>query len=101
MQLYNSFMFNHVMFIFSYILALKGELAEAHVSVASVAEHGTRSTSASSVNGQQMEQTILAMRRVVERLKVENKNLKDGKMLGSKSGATKVCILVFYTLSRF
>lgn len=89
------------MFICSYILALKGELAQAHVSVASVAEHSTRSISGSSVNSQQMEQTILAMRRVVERLKVENKNLKDGKMLASKSGTSKVRILVFYVFASF
>lgn len=80
------------MFNSSYIIALKGELAQAHLSVASVGEHSARPTSGSSVNGQQMEQTILAMRRVVERLKVENKNLKDGKMLANKPGTSNVRI---------
>lgn len=38
-----------------------------------------------------MEQTILSLRRLVERLKVENKNLKDGKGLNSsKPIGTKV-----------
>lgn len=82
------------MSICSYILALKGELAQAHVSVASVADN-TRPTT----GGQQMEQTILAMRRVIERLKVENKNLKDGKMFANKSGTSKVRISYIYVLT--
>lgn len=67
---------------------MKGELAQAHVSTAHVAEHTNRT--GGTVHDQQMEQTILAMRRVIERLKVENKNLKDNKILASKSGITKV-----------
>lgn len=33
-----------------------------------------------------MEQTILSLRRLVERLKVENKNLKEGKTLNAAKG---------------
>lgn len=33
-----------------------------------------------------MEQTILSLRRLVERLKVENKNLKEGKLLNANRG---------------
>lgn len=56
----------------SYILALKGELAQ---SVS--ASH--RPTGSNNNSASQMEQTILSLRRLVERLKVENKNLKEGK----------------------
>lgn len=64
---------------FSYILALKGELAQ---SLSTTQKPTGNSNSSSS----QMEQTILSLRRIVERLKVENKNLKDGKGSNASKG---------------
>ena len=37
-----------------------------------------------------LEQTILTLRRVVERLKVENNNLREGKSLSSQNGSAKI-----------
>lgn len=66
---------------FSYILALKGELAQS-VSTSHKPTIGNNNNSSTS----QMEQTILSLRRLVERLKVENKNLKEGKGVNATKG---------------
>lgn len=63
----------------SYILALKGELAQS-VSTSHKPTSGNNSSTS------QMEQTILSLRRLVERLKVENKNLKEGKGVNATKG---------------
>lgn len=72
------------MCVFSYILALKGELAQSMSTTQKPTNNSNNSTS-------QMEQTILSLRRIVERLKVENKNLKEGKgQPASKGMVSKV-----------
>lgn len=78
--------FTQFVLIFSYILALKGELAQS-------VSTSHRPTSSSNNSSNQMEQTILSLRRLVERLKVENKNLKEGKGLNVAKGiAPKVSV---------
>ncbi|XP_037043635.1 centrosomal protein cep290, partial [Bradysia coprophila] len=62
-----------------YILALKGELAQSLSSTHKPTSNSNNSTG-------QMEQTILSLRRIVERLKVENKNLKEGKGQNASKG---------------
>lgn len=61
---------------FSYILVLKDELAQSHAKLGmpheKLPKHDHHCAS-------QMEQTILTLRRVIEKLKVENKYLKDSK----------------------
>lgn len=82
--------------ICSYISALKNELSQALSSKNLV--NSTTSTSTqyqtktiSTGHTGQMEQTILSLRNVIERLKVENKNLKDGKKINyTKSNISKV-----------
>ena len=78
--------------LFSYILVLKNELAQADAKMGlpsdkSSKHHGDHSTS----QWQAMEQTILTLRRVIEKLKVENKYLKD-----SKNGSSSVLSTATY-----
>lgn len=44
-----------------------------------------------------MEQTILSLRRLVERLKVENKNLKEGKGLNVNKGVVSKVSIKLWT----
>jgi centrosomal protein CEP290 len=63
--------------IFSYIEVLKNELAQALAKI-SAAKDSAGTDSKPSSTGQHS-QTILALRRVIEKLKIENKLLRDGK----------------------
>lgn len=68
----------------SYIIALKSELTQIQINAADAhKQHTVGNTSGTLSQQQHMEQTILSMRRVVERLKFENKQLKDGKTVAS------------------
>lgn len=70
---------------FSYILVIKDELAQAH------AKHGVpseKSTKHNDHHQQHMEQTILKLKCIVERLQAENKYLKDSKRAPSAVPST-------------
>jgi hypothetical protein len=77
---------------FRYIEVLKNELAQSFAkNLSKEAGHASgdlKSTSGGPFTHGQLEQTILALRHVIEKLKVENKHLKDGKKSPSsdKSG---------------
>lgn len=55
-------------------------------------------TGSSNNSTNQMEQTILSLRRLVERLKVENKNLKDGKGLNAAKGIVSKVSVTFRSI---
>jgi centrosomal protein CEP290 len=63
--------------IFSYIEVLKNELAQAMAKIPSAKD--SAGTDSKPPSAGQHAQTILALRRVIEKLKVENKLLRDGK----------------------
>lgn len=67
-------------------MALKGELAQS-------VSTSHKPTSSNNNSTGQMEQTILSLRRLVERLRVENKNLKEGKGLNAKGIVPKVSVV--------
>lgn len=69
---------------FSYILVLKDELAQAHAKFGMPPEKPSKHYHDQQQH-QAMEQTILTLKRVIEKLKVENKYLKDSKSGSSLS----------------
>lgn len=77
--------FSEILRLFSYILVLKDELAQSHARLGIPVEKPSRHHDHHSASQcQAMEQTILTLKRVIEKLKVENKFLKDYKS-GSSS----------------
>lgn len=86
---------HHLLSFSSYILALKSELTQSQINCSAAdaqrlsfgASAGPPTTSVSSQQ-QHMEQTILSLRRIVERLKCENKQLKDGRATAPAQSST-------------
>jgi centrosomal protein CEP290 len=76
----------HISWFFSYILVLKDELSQAHAKMGLPNEKPHKNHH----HGQQheMEQTILTLKRCIEKLKVENKYLKDSKQSASAVPST-------------
>lgn len=73
-------------------MSLKEELSRAHVLLSTNRNEQNQKVLAQNDGNlpsvSNMQQTILALRRVIERLKVENKNLKDGKSLLTNRSTT-------------
>lgn len=63
--------------IFSYIMVLKDELAQSHIS--NVSEKSKHSDSSSTAKLHAMEQTILNLKLIIEKLQAENKYLRNSK----------------------
>lgn len=79
-----SLIFSH----FSYILVLKDELAQLHAKQGLPVEKPSKHHEHHSHSQfQAMEQTILTLKRVIEKLKVDNKYLKDAKNGSSSSSS--------------
>lgn len=74
-------------FCFSYILVLKDELAQCHAKAGLPVEKISKyhDHHHNQPQHQAMEQTILTLKRVIEKLKAENKYLKDSKIASSSS----------------
>ncbi|CRL02221.1 CLUMA_CG015577, isoform A [Clunio marinus] len=70
-----------------YILVLKDELAQAHGKYDISAENPSKHSHPNTSQIQAMEQTILTLKRVIERLKAENKHLKDLKSATTSTAA--------------
>lgn len=74
------------MIFFSYILVLKEELAQSHAKLGMPVEKSSKHHDHHHASQYQaMEQTILTLKRVIEKLKSENKYLKDSKPSSSSS----------------
>lgn len=74
-----------------YVLVLKEELSQAVAVASTVTDQPVRLTKSHNANetkAQNMEQTILSLKRIVERLRMENKALRDGKMSGISTPGT-------------
>lgn len=81
---YNDYVLTTYVFSRSYILVLKDELAQSHAKIGMPTEKLTKHHDYHLASqNHAMEQTILTLKRVIEKLKMENKYLKE-----PRSGAT-------------